>query len=81
MSIIEATRLVSMCSTAKTLILTTLSGSRTERERLEEGIISEAKRMVSFDFVKRYALIPQHMEHLLMHDVLDTGKRNGASGK
>ncbi|KAL7328998.1 hypothetical protein PS15p_207181 [Mucor circinelloides] len=27
--------------------------SRTERERLEEGIISEAKRMVSFDFVKK----------------------------
>ncbi|GAN08499.1 hypothetical protein MAM1_0207c08013 [Mucor ambiguus] len=27
--------------------------SRTERERLEEGIISEAKRIISFDFVKR----------------------------
>lgn len=37
-------------------ILTIVLGSRTERERLEEGIISEAKRMVSFDFVKKYAL-------------------------
>lgn len=26
-------------------------GSRTERERLEDGIVSEAKRMISFDFV------------------------------
>lgn len=33
--------------------LTAGSGSRTERERLEEGIISEAKRIISFDFVKR----------------------------
>ncbi|KAI8636638.1 hypothetical protein BD408DRAFT_425811 [Parasitella parasitica] len=29
------------------------SWSRTERERLEEGIISEAKRMISFDFVQQ----------------------------
>ncbi|CEP18286.1 hypothetical protein [Parasitella parasitica] len=29
------------------------SWSRTERERLEEGIISEAKRMISFDFVQK----------------------------
>lgn len=27
--------------------------SRTERERLEQGIISEAKRIISFDFVKK----------------------------
>lgn len=47
-------------------VLTIVLGSRTERERLEEGIISEAKRMVSFDFVKKYALLLQILEYLLI---------------
>lgn len=55
MKVIVATELVSLSNIyiyiSGSLNLIHSLGSRTERERLEDGIVSEAKRMISFDFV------------------------------